>query len=204
MRLLFFWLVEQYVQKTVQRYHYQSTKPSDEALGQLIYTGPKNREVYLVKYFSLSTSALGVLLQPYILSQMANNGPLVKTSVIAVTGFFVVGTPFLLHFLCKRYAMKMYYNKFTSTFTVVKLNFFARPRYFTFTPDDISETIVDPLANFNAKGQGFLLDTDIIREHHPDAYIVMKKYDKPIDLNKYLVEEQQHKDGNSDDVKMKS
>lgn len=168
-------------------------KPSDDDLGMLIYTGPKNKEVHMVKYFSLSTSAIGILLQPYLLTQMSANGPLVKMSIVAFTGFFVIGTPFLLHFLCKRYVLRMYYNELTNTFTAVRLNFLARQKYFSFTPDDVNETTVDPLSNFQAKGQGFLLDTDEIREKHPDAYIALKRYNEPIDLNKYIVEQKSDK-----------
>lgn len=166
---------------------FSAVKPSDTDLGQLIYTGHKNKQVYIVKYFSLSTSLIGILLQPYVLSEAAASSPLVKFSIVAFTSFFVFATPCLLHFLAKRYVMKMHYNEKTNVFTATKLNFFARPRYFTFTPDDIAETTVDPLSSFQAKGHGFLVDTDVIREAHPEAYIALKKYNEPIDLNKYIV-----------------
>lgn len=160
-------------------------EPTKTDLGKLVYTGPNNSSVKLVKYFSLSTSAIGVLLQPYLLSQMINNGLAVKMTIVSFTAFFVLGTPFLLHYISKRYVMQMYYNDSTNTFTACQLNFFAREKRFSFTPDDISDSLASPLCNYKVGERSLLLDTDLMRDEHVDAYIAFMRYDKPIDLSKY-------------------
>lgn len=154
-------------------------------MGTLIYTGNINTGVYIAKYFSLISSGIGLCLQPYLLAQMSSSALAFKVAVVSATGFFVFGTPFLLHFLCKRYVTQMYYNADTKTFTLFRLSFFARPTKFSFKPDDVKDSLPNPFSNFEAGGQAFLLDTDVIREEHPDAYIAFMRYDEPLDLEKY-------------------
>lgn len=164
----------------------QVTSGSSSIHGQLVYTGPNNKAVKLVKYFSLSTSALGILCQPYLISQMAQNGVIVKAAIGAFTAFFVFGTPFLLHFICKRYVTKMYYDAGNRTFTATRLNFFAQEKKFTFSADDIRGVTANPLCNFQVGEEMFLLDQDMIRERFPEAYVVWMGYDKPMDISEFI------------------
>lgn len=158
---------------------------SDEGFGDIVYTGSINKAVYMVKCFSLATSAIGICLQPWLLSTMANSALVFKVTTVCATGFFVFGTPWLLHFLCKRYVTKLYYNKHTKTFTVERLNFFARPKYFSFQPRDIKDSLPNPFSNFEVADQGFLINTEELKFTNPEVYVVFMRYDEPIDLTEY-------------------
>ncbi|XP_067936448.1 transmembrane protein 70 homolog, mitochondrial-like [Watersipora subatra] len=162
---------------------------SKEDIGQLVYTGSINKGVYIAKYFSLSSSAIGICLQPWILSEMATGSLAFKMAMVTATGLFVFCTPFLLHFLCKRYVTQMYYNKESRTFTVSRLNFLAQAKRFSFTPEEIKESLPNPLSNYEVRKQAFLLDTEALKETDLDAYIVFMKYDEPLDINKYASKE---------------
>jgi len=117
---------------------------------------------------------------------MVTSGVVFKLAIGVSTAFFVIGTPVLLHFLCKRYVSHMYYNSETKTFTAVRMNFFARQTEFSFTPRDITPSIPSPLSNFQVGEQAFLLDQDVIRETHPQAYIALMRYDEPLDLSEFV------------------
>lgn len=156
------------------------------ALGDLIYTGSVNRGVYIAKYISLSSSAIGMCIQPWLLTKMAASAAVFKVAMLSATGLFVFGTPFLLHFLCKRYVTEMYYDKDTNTFTAVRLNFFARPKRLSFAPYEICDSASNPFSNYQVGDNAMLIDTNVIRELRPDVYIIFMRYDEPIDLDKYI------------------
>lgn len=161
---------------------------SPESLGELVYTGNINKGVFVAKYFSVGSSVIGLCLTPWIVSEMSTGGLVFKIAVTTASGFFILVTPLLIHFLCKRYVVKMYYDKASSTFSAVKLNLLAQQRVFKFKPNEIKDSLTNPLCTVEVRDQGFLLDTDDLMNTNPDAYVAFMRYDQPIDLDKYTVD----------------
>lgn len=155
--------------------------------GNLVYTGTANRMVTVAKFFSLSTSALGLCIMPWLYAEMSDGGIIFKVAMMGASSFFIFLTPVLIHTLSKRYVLSMYHDKPTNTFSTVRYNLIMQQKAFSFTPDQIEDTLSSPLCNFQVGNQGFILDTDELMRTDPDAYIAFMRYDEPIDLDKYTV-----------------
>lgn len=165
----------------------------DEDLGKLVYKGNANKTVRIIKLFSITTSIMGVCLQPMLFKEMGDSALAFKVAAMTATAFFVFGTPLLLHFLSKRYVLQMYFNENTRIFTAERYNIFAQPKKFSFTAEQISDSIPNPFSNFQVGSHGFLLDTDKFRNDHPEAYKVFMRYDEPLDVDKYNIKKIEEK-----------
>ena len=73
--------------------------------GQLtaIYNGPLAKQLKIVKLFSLSTSAMGLALQPVLFSHLVAYSGVAKVMTAMFCGIFIFITPVFLHMLCKRW-----------------------------------------------------------------------------------------------------
>lgn len=163
-----------------------------------MYTGNFNTGVTLAKAFSLSSSALGLCLLPWLNAEMSSGGLIFRVAMTSAAGFFILITPVIIHFIAKQYVMAMFWEKKTNTFSAVKLNFFAQQKLFKFTPDQIENTVSNPLCTMKVGENGFLMDTDELMDTNLEAYVAFMRYDEPIDLSQYKVVP---KKGNSDEEK---
>ncbi|XP_050396520.2 transmembrane protein 70 homolog, mitochondrial [Patella vulgata] len=151
----------------------------DQEKGQLIYSGPLAKLVKRVKLFSLSTSFIGLGLQPLIL---LNDSTTLATK-IAVGGFvnfFIFLTPLLIHFVAKKYVTTVYYNETTGQFTATTHTFFLRKREHKFTVEDVKVPDVPGIFT-TIKVRGFALFMDPSMFFSKQAYIHLMGYDKPLD-----------------------
>ncbi|CAB3385961.1 Hypothetical predicted protein [Cloeon dipterum] len=90
-----------------------------------IYHGGLVSQVRRIKYFTLCTSVLGVAVQPVIWTKFAAKfGAGVAYSMVSFVGFFTVITPFLIHYITKKYVAEMYYNPDTQMYTAITFSLF--------------------------------------------------------------------------------
>ncbi len=86
-------------------------KPAEELYGSLIYTGPINKALLLVKSLCVSTSIFGLALQSGIFMQLlpeTKSAGLIGVAELLILP--VIMSPFLLHFVAKRYVLELYFR----------------------------------------------------------------------------------------------
>jgi transmembrane protein 70 len=109
---------------------YASDKPTEpkEALIN-VYHGPMAPQIRNVKIFSFMTTIAGVTVQPIFLDKVMTMGfnPLLIGAWTFI-GFFTFVTPFLLHFVAKKYVTDLYYNEKSEEYTAETYNFFLRKK----------------------------------------------------------------------------
>lgn len=165
-------------QQTIQPF---CSKPNDDE-GNLVYGGNLTRNLKLVKYFSLSTSALGLALQPYIVVALYDKSSALVIGTCSVIAFMTFLTPLLVHKLSMRYITHVYFNDRTKVFTVHTLSFFNRKTSVSFTAQDVTiPDISGAFSNIKVKGLPYF----VVPEDFVDitAYEHMVGYDKPIDFS---------------------
>lgn len=148
----------------------------------LVYIGNLTQTMKRVKYFSLSTSAIGIVAQAFVVNSalQATGGFSFKLAFAAFIGTTIILTPFLLNFLTKRYVTELYFDAEKKLFTAATLNFVNQRRYTTFAASDVSIPTVDwPFTTFVVGKKPFLLDPSQFSESA--AYEHLMGYDKPLE-----------------------
>ncbi|GFN89829.1 transmembrane protein 70, mitochondrial [Plakobranchus ocellatus] len=145
----------------------------------------------MLKIFSLTTSAIGLSLQPYLFVTYQDAPLVTAVPFFAALNIFVFVNPFLIHYIGKKYVMEMYFEEKTKQFTAVLMTFFARKYSFTFTADDVQVPDVPGLFSIlTIKGRPlFVLDSDFT---DMEVYKHMMGFDKPLDLT-FLKEDKNDK-----------
>lgn len=116
-----------YVQKPIQVKFLSSSsinlnkKPENER----IYYGTLTPQIKAVKVFSIVTSFGGLAAQPILIEQGSKMGgmPMV-VFLCGFVGFFTFVTPFLLHFISKKYVTEMFYNSEKNEYTANTITLF--------------------------------------------------------------------------------
>ena len=141
------------------------------------------RQVRYTKAFSVTSSVIGIGLQPYLYTALLEHSPIFKAAMASVVGVFVFVTPLLIHSVTRRYVTDMYYDPVDMLFTVDTLTLLVRRRREVFSAGQVnSETAVASMfSNFEVNGRPLLIDPSCFSDR--DAYIKLMGYDKPIDLN---------------------
>ena len=129
----------------------------------LVYTGSMSPMVKRLKLVSLTTSTVGVSMQPFIYRSLVQPGSSAGVSIAvgaaAVTTTLVILSPLLLNLLTKRYVMHLYFNEKSQTFTLISLNFFNRKKSRTFRADDVQVPLsTGPFTTFLVNGQPYFVD----------------------------------------------
>merc|ERR1719285_777071 len=86
--------------------HENKAKPDSSV--KHIYFGPLTNQIRAVKMFSLSSSVVGVISQPFLYKEimLSGNIPIIMAAYSFI-GFFTVVTPILLHFITKKYVLDL-------------------------------------------------------------------------------------------------
>jgi len=147
---------------------------------QEIYNGILSTQIKLVKTFSLTTSFIGMAVQP-VLWTYSTASAAVVVGAGAFLGFFTFVTPLLIHSFAKKYVTKLYYNQVEDKYTAVVYNFFLKPKRVEFKVKDVVvPDIPGPFCTFKANSVPLFVEgsqfTDI---RH---YGKIMGYDKPVDL----------------------
>ena len=159
-----------------------STQSSDSDKGNLVYVGRVGSMFRMLKLFSLTTSTVGLSLQPYLFMTYQDAPLVTALPFFAALNMFVFVNPLLIHHIGKKYVMEVYFDQRTKVFTAVLLSFFARKYNFTFTADDVQIPDVPGMfAILTIKGRPlFVLESDFT---DLEVYKHMMGFDKPLDLS---------------------
>ncbi|XP_064466815.1 transmembrane protein 70 homolog, mitochondrial-like [Ornithodoros turicata] len=146
----------------------------------IVYSGSLRSTLKLVKGFSLTTSFVGVLVQPILLQKLMDKPIGVALTVVATTSFFIVVTPLLLHLIAKRYVTELTFNSSTQTFEATTLTLLNRQTKMSFSAADVKvPEIPGALTTFLVKGRPLFVDPQLFQD--VDALERLMGYDKPID-----------------------
>jgi hypothetical protein len=102
--------------------------------GTEIYDGPLSLRIRAVKLFSFSSSFMGLACQPFLYEKIIEEGHNIGVIIFSgvIIQFFTFVTPFLFHYIGKRYVRKIYYNEEKDEYTALTYNFFARDKLVRF------------------------------------------------------------------------
>ena len=149
--------------------------------GRLVYVGTLANLVKLVKAFSVSTSMMGLAIQPYLYQHSGNHPKALTVAIGGMLSFFIFLTPLMLHFITKRYVTLLYYDDKTGVYTATNYTFFVRERDTKFTPSEVTYPQVPGLfTTLSVGGTSMFFDPNLFLEK--EAYIRLMGYDKPMDL----------------------
>ena len=148
---------------------------------RLIYVGTLARMVRFVKLFSLSTSLVGLSLQPTLYQHASQLPAFAAAAVGGVVGFFILVTPVLLHLVTKRYVIRMTLDDKTGQFTAFTYTLLLRERKTSFSANAVSTPNVPGLfttIRINGKLPLFI-DPDLFIDK--TAFLKLMKYDEPLE-----------------------
>ncbi|CAG9840303.1 unnamed protein product [Diabrotica balteata] len=150
-----------------------------------IYYGSLTPQIKAVKIFSLSSSVVGVIAQPFLYNEIAATGnvPVIIAAYTAI-GFFTVVTPILLHLITKKYVTHLYYKPNTKSYVANNVNFFCLTKKTEFTPEDVVVPDVPGMfTTFEVKGKALFVDPRLFED--PEHYVKIMGFDKPLDFKLY-------------------
>uniref|UniRef100_T1JLB4 Transmembrane protein 70 homolog, mitochondrial n=1 Tax=Strigamia maritima TaxID=126957 RepID=T1JLB4_STRMM len=146
-----------------------------------VYEGLLTRMVKGIKIFSFSTSFLGLMCQPVLVSKSLATSSIIIGSVGGFIAVYSILTPIILHWIVRRYVVQLYFDSNTKSFTSVTLGFFNTQKKLEFSACDVSVPEVEsPLTTFIVKGKPLLVDPQQFTDL--SIYGHLMGYDKPIDL----------------------
>lgn len=148
--------------------------------GDVVYKGAISGMIKGVKLFSLSTSAMGLCLQPMVLFSNQEMPTGLKFAFGGIINFFVFVNPFIIHYIAKKYVTEMRWNRSTGVFTAVTYTFFLQRRELQFTADHVIVPDIPGMFTFlEAKGTPLFLDPQGFQDN--EAYVHLMGFDKPLD-----------------------
>ncbi|CAG5114481.1 unnamed protein product [Candidula unifasciata] len=157
---------------------YSSTS-EDSSLGHLVYKGRVAKGLRALKIFSLSTSAIGLLAQPYLLITYQNMPLVAALPIFATLNCFVFVNPLLIHFIAKKYVTELYFNPDTKVFTAYLLTFFARRQVITFTAADVAvPDVPNMFAMLTVRGRPLFVHEDDFTSI--EVYKHLMGFDRPL------------------------
>ncbi|XP_049784706.1 transmembrane protein 70 homolog, mitochondrial [Schistocerca cancellata] len=156
----------------------QSTQQTDVK----VYHGPLAQQIRGVKLFSLVTSAGGLVAQPYLIQHATTFGNLpLSIAMLGFIGCFTYVTPFLLHWITKKYVTEIRYTPDREVYTAVVYNFFLKEKKIIFHPEDVEVPEVPGMfSSFHVRGIPLFVDPRMFEDKSHYARIM--GYDKPLDL----------------------
>ena len=148
--------------------------------GDVVYRGAISTMIKGVKIFSLSTSALGICLQPMLLFSNQELPMALRFAVGGFLNFFIFMNPFIIHYIAKKYVTELRWNRSTGVFTAVTWTFFVQRRELQFTAEDVKVPDMPGMFTFlEAKGTPLFLEPNAFEDK--EAYIHLMGLHKPLD-----------------------
>ncbi|KAL1130504.1 hypothetical protein AAG570_011752 [Ranatra chinensis] len=129
------------------------------------------------------TSMVGVLAQPAILERAnelgATTGAII--GVCSLVGFFTFVTPFLLHWVTKKYVTSVVYNISTNSYTATTYSLFAKEKTLDFRPGEaIVPSVPGMFTTVTVNGTPLFLDARFFEDLA--HYKKIMGYDRPMDF----------------------
>ncbi|KAF4521352.1 hypothetical protein B566_EDAN006941 [Ephemera danica] len=148
-----------------------------------VYYGNLTPQIRSVKIFSLVTSATGLAAQPLLLQKAAELNSLgLGIAIGSFVGFFTFITPFLLHWMTKKYVTHLRYNPETEKYTATTITFLLGNKKTTFTASDVTVPEVPGMFTTFLVQNKTALFVDPRLFNHPEHYARLMGYDKPLDF----------------------
>ncbi|XP_061401633.1 transmembrane protein 70 homolog, mitochondrial [Musca vetustissima] len=169
----------------IQRRQYATNTNKDdtntESL-QRVYYGSLAPRMKAVKFFSLTTSFAGLAAQPILMEQgMKLGGTGMAVFLCGFAGFFTFVTPFLLHFVTKKYVTEIHYNPQTDEYIATTISIILQKIKTKFRPSDVKVPEVPGMfTSFVVDGKPLFVDPALFDD--PEHYVRIMGYDKPIDF----------------------
>ena len=155
--------------------------------------------IKFVKRFSLSTSIIGLLLQPYLYTQTGDQHLVVKIAVGGTLSFFIFLTPILLHWVTKRYVTQMHWDARKELFTATTYTLLVKERITQFKASEVTFPQVPGLfTTVYVKGCPMFVDPELFMDK--EAYIKLMGYDKPIEWQMLLSDPDKHNAGKNEKI----
>nr|CAD7407083.1 unnamed protein product [Timema poppensis] len=159
-------------------FRHSSTAPSQDLQ---VYHGQLTSQIRAVKLFSLTSSVGGIVALPILANEASRLDNVALALGISTTlGVFTFLTPFMLHFITKKYVTELLYNPQTDKYTAIVYNFFLRRKLVTFHADQVTVPDVPGIfTTFKVNGLPLFVDPSLFKE--PAHYARIMGYDKPLD-----------------------
>ena len=91
---------------------------------EMIYTGGLTSQIKVLKLFSLTTSAIGLGVQPLVFTKfLVKYGSGATVGIFSALAFFTAVTPIMIHYIAKKYITELYYNNSTQTYKAITYSF---------------------------------------------------------------------------------
>lgn len=156
-----------------------SSPSENSSLGELVYKGRVAKGLRALKIFSLSTSAIGLLAQPYLLITYQNMPLVAALPIFATLNCFVFVNPLLIHYIAKKYVTHLYFNSDTKVFTATILTFFARQENISFTAADVTvPDVPNMFAMLTVRGRPLFVHEDDFTSI--EVYKHLMGFDRPL------------------------
>ncbi|KAK7072124.1 Transmembrane protein 70 [Halocaridina rubra] len=147
-----------------------------------IYYGILTTQVRMTKLFSLSTSMLGLMMQPVLMQKFVHANVGFAIAAGSFIGFFTFVTPLLIHWITKKYVTRLEYDPQADLYSATTLSFFLREKKIHFKVDDVKVPDVPGLfTTFHVKNKALFVEPQ--RFQNIEHYGRIMGYDKPIDFS---------------------
>ncbi|XP_035216933.1 transmembrane protein 70 homolog, mitochondrial-like [Stegodyphus dumicola] len=123
---------------------------------------------------------LGFGILPLIVNDLCKMNIFVGCATGVVSSFFLC-TPFILHWITKRYVIELHFDPESKTFTAKTFNIVSQLQEFKFKATDVTvPELPGVLTSFCVNEVPLFVDSRMVKE--PDAYSHMMGYDQPFDF----------------------
>lgn len=108
-----------------REYSNQNVQKTDDT--EVIYSGFLTKKILRLKVLSLTTSAIGIGIQPAVYTKAIADGTANSLTIpaFAFIGVLAIVTPLLLNFVTKRYIISVEYKPKEDKYVATYYNFFA-------------------------------------------------------------------------------
>ncbi|XP_053642652.2 transmembrane protein 70 homolog, mitochondrial [Cherax quadricarinatus] len=147
-----------------------------------IYHGILSTQIKMVKTFSLSTSFLGLMVQPVLLQKVVGTQMGVILAVGSFVGFFTFITPLIIHWITKKYVTCLEYDPEKDMYSATTLSFFLRRKKIHFHIDDVKVPDVPGMfTTFLVKDRPLFVDPNMFEDL--EHYGRLMGYNKPVNFH---------------------
>lgn len=152
-------------------------------LGRVVYDGLISPFLRNVKFLSITTSGLTLILQPYMIPSVlsVSASTLQYAAYFSFISIFVFITPLMIHLVGRKYVIRLYFNNQTKEFCAITYNILGMKRELSFTAEDVNvPDIPGMFTSVIVKHKPLFMDSRMFTD--TEAYAHLMGYDKPIDL----------------------
>jgi hypothetical protein len=146
----------------------------------LVYEGTITGMIKGLKVFSVTTSLVAIVGQPYVFLQLYKTVPLPVLVFSGFLGVTAILSPLVLQWFTKRYVTHLYLDPQTNAFFADTLGLLGGKRSIQFKASEVTVPAVSgPFTSFIVKGKPYLVDPQLFQDM--EAYKHLMGYDKSLE-----------------------